>query len=274
MHEPLLKDIDAVVIGVTDLAAARRFYAEGLGLREVWSDASAAGLAVGPGGTEVVLHAAPDVPPGPSVHYLVIEVPAAVERLQALGARLVAGPFPIPVGRCAVLEDPLGHRLSIVDLSSAPRALPDPPAGSPVSLREITAESVRDVCRLQVGLHQRGFVAPNAVSIAQAHFSPHAWFRAVHAGEVAVGFMMLHDEPAKPEYFLWRFMIAASHQGKGFGKQALDLLVAHVRTRPGARELLTSYVPGPGSPGPFYLKAGFEETGREDEGERVLRMPL
>lgn len=273
MDSPLLRDIDAVVIGVPDLAAARRFYAEALGLREVWSDERSAGLAVGPGGSEIVLHAG-DVPPGPAVHYLVDDVPEAVARLEAVGARLIDGPFPIPVGRCAVAEDPLGNRLSVVDLSAGPRKAPEPPASAAVTLREVTEQSVRDVCRLAVAPHQRGFVAPNAVSIAQAHFSKHAWFRAVHAGEVPVGFVMLHDEPEKPEYFLWRFMIAAPHQGKGFGKRAVDLLIAHVRTRPGARELLTSYVPGHGSPGPFYLKAGFEETGVVEEGERVVRLAL
>jgi diamine N-acetyltransferase len=60
-----------------------------------------------------------------------------------------------------------------------------------VSLQEITKETVRAICRLQVGPGQDRFVAPNAVSIAQAHFEPKAWFRAIHAGEEPVGFVML-----------------------------------------------------------------------------------
>ena len=40
----------------------------------------------------------------------------------------------------------------------------------PVTLREVVKEKVRDICRLQVTEGQRKFVAPNAVSIAQAHF--------------------------------------------------------------------------------------------------------
>jgi diamine N-acetyltransferase len=143
-----------------------------------------------------------------------------------------------------------------------------------VSLREVTGETVRAICRLEVRPEQRGFVAPNAVSIAQAYFEPRAWFRAVYADETPVGFVMLHDDPEKPEYYLWRFMIDAEHQGRGYGRAALDLLVEHVRSRPGATDLFSSYVPGDGSPGPFYLRYGFVETGELEEDEVVIRLQL
>jgi diamine N-acetyltransferase len=129
-----------------------------------------------------------------------------------------------------------------------------------VSLREVTAETVRTVCALSVAPDQRHFVATNAESMAEAYFSSEAWFRAVYAGETPVGFVMLSDDPAKPEYFLWRFMISAEHQGKGYGRRALELLVEHVKGRPGARELLVSYVPDDGSPEGFYRGLGFEPT--------------
>ena len=143
-----------------------------------------------------------------------------------------------------------------------------------VTLREVTAETVRAVCALEVASTQRGYVAPNAVSIAQAHFEPKAWFRAVYAGEEPVGFMMLHEDTEKPEYFLWRFMVAAQHQGKGYGRRALDLVVEHVRSLPGARVLGSSFVPGEHGPQAFYVRYGFVETGEVDEGERVIRLDL
>jgi len=143
-----------------------------------------------------------------------------------------------------------------------------------VSLREVTAETVRAICSLEVSPEQRGYVAPNAVSIAQAHFEPRAWFRAVYAGEQPVGFVMLHDDPEKREYYLWRFMIGAEHQGKGYGRAALDLVVEHVRGRPGADALVSSYVPGEHGPRDFYVGYGFVETGEVDEGEVVIRLPL
>lgn len=143
-----------------------------------------------------------------------------------------------------------------------------------VTLREITGESVRAICALEVAPEQRGFVAPNAISIAQAHFEPKAWFRAVYADDEPVGFVMLFEDAEKPEYFLWRLMVDAGHQGKGYGRRTLDLVVERVRGLPGAAELLTSYVPGDAGPRDFYLRYGFVETGEVEGMERVIRLEL
>ena len=128
--------------------------------------------------------------------------------------------------------------------------------------------------RLKVAEAQEDFVADNATSIAQAHFCTEAWFRAIYAGEQPVGFVMLSDKPEKPEYYLWRFMIGADHQGKGYGRRAIELLIEHVRTRPRAEVLFTSVVEAEGGPRLFYEKLGFVSTGRHEEGELVLRYEL
>ena len=117
-------------------------------------------------------------------------------------------------------------------------------------------------------------VAPNARSIAQAHFSDKAWFRAIYADQTPVGFIMLYDDPEEPEYFLWRLMIAGPHQGNGYGRRAVELLIEYVKTRPGAKELRTSYVPVEGGPEGFYRRLGFQPTGEVDDGEVVMRLPL
>lgn len=149
-----------------------------------------------------------------------------------------------------------------------------PGVGAVISLREVTGQTVREVCDLAVAPGQERFVAPNAVSIAEAYFSENAWFRAVYADETPVGFVMLYDDPRKPEYYLWRFMVAGEHQGKGYGHRALRILISHVKTRPSAEVLLTSYVPGEGSPEGFYRNLGFEPTGKEDDGEIELALRL
>jgi diamine N-acetyltransferase len=145
-----------------------------------------------------------------------------------------------------------------------------------ISLREITSETVVQICKLSDTLseQEQQMVAPNAISIAQAHFSDKAWFRAIYADEMAVGFIMLYDDSENPEYFLWRLMIAGPYQGKGYGRKAIELLVEYVKTRPGARELSTSYVPIEGGPEGFYRKMGFEPTGEIDDGEIVVRLTL
>ena len=145
-----------------------------------------------------------------------------------------------------------------------------------VTLREITADTVYGICLLSETLTEpkKYFVAPNAQSLAQAHFNKYAWFRAIYAGRAPVGFMMIVDDPDTPEYFLWRLMIAQPFHGRGYGRQAIRRLVEYVKTRPNAKELLVSCGQGEGSPEEFYLKQGFISTGKIDHGELVLRMPL
>jgi diamine N-acetyltransferase len=170
------------------------------------------------------------------------------------------------------LPIPPHYLASNVRRQNAPQ--PAPSAQSNVTLREITADTVRIICSLTVRDDQRGFVAPNAVSISQAHFADYAWFRAIYADESPVGFVMLQDQPEKPEYYLWRFMIDGQYQNMGFGRRAMEHLIKYVETRPRATELLTSVVQGEGGPQQFYEKLGFQLTGEYDGGEALMRLPL
>ena len=149
-----------------------------------------------------------------------------------------------------------------------------------VTLREITADTVREVTKLSVREDQKHFVASNAVSLAQALFSPEAWYRAIYAGNELAGFVMLHDEslrsppPLEPGIGVWRFMIDARYQGKGIGKAALQQVIEYVRAKGAFRKIELSYVPGPGSPEAFYRSFGFQPNGKIDEGEIVLELDL
>ncbi len=146
---------------------------------------------------------------------------------------------------------------------------------SKVALREVTKENLWDIFKLEVAPEQRRYVASNSVSIAQAYFDREtAWFRAIYADENPVGFLMLSDDASKQEYFLWRLMIDARYQKFGFAKRALESLFDYVRTRPGGKEILTSYVPGDEGPQGFYEKMGFTPTGQVEDGEVVMRHDL
>jgi diamine N-acetyltransferase len=154
---------------------------------------------------------------------------------------------------------------------------------SEVTLRLITDDNLEDVLALDVSPVQREYVAGVRDSLDDADRYPQAmpWYRAVYAGDEAVGFVMISDNapPGDPEvlgpYFLWRLLIDAHHQGRGYGRATLDQVVDYVRTRPSATELLTSVHPGDeGSPMGFYRRYGFVDAGFDHEGERVLRLTL
>jgi diamine N-acetyltransferase len=152
--------------------------------------------------------------------------------------------------------------------------------GAAVTLREIDAGTVRAICALRVAPAQEHLVAPNAVSIAQAHFEPAAWFRAIYAEDEPVGFAMLYDPtrakaPEHPDTcYLWRFMIAAEHQRQGHGGAALAQLIDHARSLAQVKKFLLSFVPEGTGPRDFYARYGFRETGEVDAGEVVMALAL
>jgi diamine N-acetyltransferase len=149
-----------------------------------------------------------------------------------------------------------------------------------VTLRSITAETVRQITGLSVSESQKGFVASNAISLAQALFAPAAWYRAIYFSEEPAGFVMLEDEsllspqPEAPKVSVWRFMIDAKFQRRGIGRVALLQVIEHVRSKGRFETLELSYVPGPGCPEPFYLSLGFAHTGRSEGNEVVLEIAL
>jgi diamine N-acetyltransferase len=144
-----------------------------------------------------------------------------------------------------------------------------------VRLAPITPENVRAICELQVAPEQASFVTPNAISLAEAYVYPQAWCRAVYADDDLVGFVMLHDTVDDPGYMLWRLMIDARFQGRGFGRRVVEQVMAYVRTRPGAAQLKVGAHRGEGAPGPFYESLGFVATGEVIEGEEdVYALPL
>lgn len=114
MSEGLIKKVDCVRLPVPDLEAGLEFYRDGLGHDVVWRTATSAGLRMPGGEAEIVIHTEGHPP---ETDLLVESVDDAVERIVNAGGRIVAEPFEIQIGRCAVLADPFGNALVVLDMS-------------------------------------------------------------------------------------------------------------------------------------------------------------
>ena len=148
-----------------------------------------------------------------------------------------------------------------------------------IELRPLTESNRQEVEALRVAPRQERFVSNVVQSLREAaeHPDAHALYWAVYAAETPVGLVMIADEVASPEYvahYLWKLLIDERYQGHGYGAATLDLIVEYIRGRPGVDALLTSAVPGDGSPIAFYERYGFQRTGEVDHGEVVLRLAL
>jgi predicted enzyme related to lactoylglutathione lyase len=109
------------MVKVDDLAVATEFYGRVFGLRPLWHDETSVGMGMPETDTEVVLHTM-DLPPDRSVYYLVDSVPAAVAAAQQAGCAVSEAPFDITIGKVAVLLDPFGNTVCLLDMSKGPRA--------------------------------------------------------------------------------------------------------------------------------------------------------
>lgn len=112
----MFQKIDCVRIHVSSVDAALAFYQEKLGLELAWRRGeSEAGLKLQNSDTELVLvreeleHAEVDV--------LVRKVDQDARDFQNKGGKIVVKPFDIPVGRCAVVQDPWNNEFALLDLS-------------------------------------------------------------------------------------------------------------------------------------------------------------
>ena len=119
----MLRKIDCIMIRVEDVEAAAAYYARVFGLRPRWSGDGAVGLGFPETDAEVVLHKDQVIPSSVEVHYLVDDVVAAVAHVAAQGGQVLVPPFDITIGKCAVIRDPFGTRLCILDMTKGPRPL-------------------------------------------------------------------------------------------------------------------------------------------------------
>src|SRR5262245_42262590 len=116
----MLRKIDCVMVRVDDLDGAVDFYTRTFGLRANWRDGSSAGLKMPETDAEIVLHTM-TLPTEGVVHYLVDDVREAVSAYQQAGCDVRVPPFDIVIGLCAIVEDPYGNAVCILDMSKGPR---------------------------------------------------------------------------------------------------------------------------------------------------------
>ncbi len=149
----------------------------------------------------------------------------------------------------------------------------------PLELRGVTKEHLRALFNLKVRDDQQGLVAPNEITLAQAaHEGEGIYVWGLWDGGTLVGLMaLIHpgeyddlDEGDDPEAAcVWRLVIGADHQGKGYGVAALEAASQQARAW-GLPKIVLTVVDRADSAMAFYEKAGFRRTGRIVEEEIEL----
>jgi putative membrane protein len=148
-----------------------------------------------------------------------------------------------------------------------------------VTLREVTEENIDRVADLRVDERQKYDVASVGKTFWQAGRHPHLWVRAIYAGEDPVGQVALvvraPTGEAREDIVLARLLVDQRYQGRGFGREAMRLVLAEARALPGCRRVKLSHMPSNERVGRYYEAFGFRHTGTVDEdGELEMALEL
>jgi len=143
-------------------------------------------------------------------------------------------------------------------------------------LVEIDRHNYLAVLDLSVSAEQQGFVATNQYSLAQAYAQPECVPLALYAENRPVGFAMYCLDEDDHQYWIYRLMIDRRHQGKGYGREAMHLLIERIRglSDEEHRSVYISFEPENRAAKSLYESLGFLPDGRTLYGEVVYRLAL
>ena len=145
-----------------------------------------------------------------------------------------------------------------------------------LSLVEIDRHNYLSILDLSVSEEQRSFVASNTYSLAQAFVQPECVPLALYAENKPVGFAMYCIDESDREYWIYRLMIDQRHQGRGYGRAAMLLLIDRIRSEMDEERhrIFISFEPENEVAKSLYESLGFVPDGRVEYGEIVYRLEV
>ena len=145
-----------------------------------------------------------------------------------------------------------------------------------IELRELTEENLQECFKLKVAENQKQYIDSNENSwnAAKENADVARPFAIYCDGEM-IGFTMFafdeeYEDP-NDRYWLWRFMIDESLQGKGYGKAALEVIIQYFKEH-GANNIRLSTKETNVGALSLYHRAGFRDTGEMNDEEIVLQL--
>lgn len=144
----------------------------------------------------------------------------------------------------------------------------------PVALEPVGKGNRAAILALELSPGQRGFVASNAESLAEARQDDEAIPRAVVAAGRVVGFLMYSAPDDEDEAIIYRFMIDRREQGKGLGRAAVGKALEEIARLGHVRRVSICYELENETARRLYASFGFTEQGLDEDGEMIAVLEL
>ena len=145
-----------------------------------------------------------------------------------------------------------------------------------VHFEEITEDNFDAIIRMKRP-DGEGFVASNAVSLAQAWLyreDGDVFPYAVYNDDEVVGFLLLEEDREEQDLILWRIMFPSEQEGKGYGTQAVQLVLKDAAAAGKYRRVLLDCDPRNHAARHVYEKLGFTPTGVISHGSDEMEFVL
>lgn len=157
-----------------------------------------------------------------------------------------------------------------------PKSKARPESDQSLKLARVTSANAALVTALQLHAHQIDSMDSIAASLREASRCTLACPRAIMRGTRAIGFLMydLPDASSPSVVRIYRFMIDAQEQGKGYGRSALRLAISEIADLPDVRRVEICYMPDNEPARTLYQSAGFIEDGSDEDGEMIAHLDL
>ena len=160
-----------------------------------------------------------------------------------------------------------------------------------IQLKDIDHSNWIRCIELEITEEQKQFVNPNIFSLAEAYVhsgekkDAEEFYRcmpfAIYSDEGMVGFTMITyeketDYDDKAGYEIYRIMIDRKHQGKGYGKEALKLILEYIKTFPcgKAESVYAEWHPNNIASNRLFEEYDFIVVGTDEDGAVVARMNI
>ncbi|MFF2091403.1 GNAT family N-acetyltransferase [Paenibacillus sp. NPDC058174] len=139
-----------------------------------------------------------------------------------------------------------------------------------IHLEQINRSNWEHCIELKLKEEQQAFMASNLYSIAELQFLPGFTAAAVYLENRVIGFAMYGVDPDDHNYWIYRFMIDETEQGKGYGTEAMKILIGMIMNAVDRTDIIRiGYHPDNEGARRLYSRAGFQIEGIAHWGEEL-----
>jgi len=143
-----------------------------------------------------------------------------------------------------------------------------------LELRDVTPDNWRKINSLEVKEEQKGFVASNVTILARAfaYRNYNSKVYVVYNENNPIGLIMQRDylEDNKVICILDQFMIDKNYQGKGFGREAMELWMSMIKNEGKYDSIMLCYIEGNILAERMYESLGFVRCPEEDDEDELV----